>query len=62
MLLAPGQSKALASIGKLYGGVLNKISISHSDLTNMQGFLDRDRSSFIEYALRDSLISLIHAS
>jgi hypothetical protein len=62
MLLAPGQSKALASIGKLYGGVLNKISISHSDLTNMQGFLERDRSSFIEYALRDSLISLIHAS
>lgn len=62
MLLAPGTSKSLASVGKLYGGVLQKISISPSDLNNMQGFLERDRAKFIDYALRDALISLIHAS
>lgn len=61
MLLAPGGSKSLANIGKLYGGVLNKISISQEDLEDMHGFLNRDRDKFIEYALRDAMISLIHA-
>lgn len=61
MLLAPGGSKSLASIGKLYGGVLNKIDISKSDLEDMLGFLKRDKAKFTEYALRDSLISLVHA-
>jgi hypothetical protein len=62
MLLAPGGSKSLASIGKLYGGVLNKIEISKADLEDMEGFLHRDKDKFTEYALRDALISLIHAS
>jgi len=62
MLLAPGGSRALASIGRLYGEVFNKISIRKEDLEDMQGFLERDRAMFIEYALRDALISLVHAS
>jgi hypothetical protein len=62
MLLAPGVSKSLAAIGNLYGGVLNKIEILKEDLEDMQGFLERDKDKFTEYALRDALISLIHAS
>lgn len=61
MLLAPGGSKSLDSIGKLYTG-LNKLKISQDDLENMQQFLTRDREGFIAYALRDALISLVHAS
>jgi len=62
MLLAPGGSKSLAKIGKLYGEAFNKISIRKEDLEDMQGFLIRDKAKFTEYALRDSLISLIHAA
>lgn len=62
MLLAPGGNRALASIGRLYGEMFNKITISREDLEDMQGFLIRDREKFVEYALRDALISLIHAS
>lgn len=61
MLLAPGSSKSLASIGKLYGGVLEKISIRKEDLEDMSGFLARDKVKFTDYALRDAVISLIHA-
>lgn len=62
MLLAPGGSRSLASIGKLYGELFQKISINKTDLEDMHGFLQRDREKFIEYALRDAVISLIHAS
>lgn len=61
MLLAPGGSKSLASIGKLYGTDLEKIQISKTELEDMQSFLKRDRGRFIEYALRDAKISLVHA-
>lgn len=61
MLLAPGSSKSLASIGKLYEVSKNKIKISQEDLENMQLFLNRDREGFIAYAVRDAVISLIHA-
>lgn len=62
MLLAPGGKKSLASIGLLYGEAFNKIEIRKEDLLDMQGFLKRDKERFVEYALRDALISLIHAS
>ena len=62
MLLAPGGGRSLAAIGRLYGGVLNKVEISQEDLEDMQGFLARDKEKFTEYALRDAIISLIHAS
>jgi hypothetical protein len=61
MLLAPGGGRSLAAIGRLYGGVLNKLEITREDLENMQGFLERDKAKFTEYALRDAIISLIHA-
>ena len=61
MLLAPGASKSLASIGRLYGEAFHKIEISRNDIEDMHGFLTRDKAKFTEYALRDALISLIHA-
>ena len=61
MLLAPGGSKSLAKIGMLYGSLYNKIEISKAQLTDMQSFLTLEKEKFIEYALRDALISLIHA-
>jgi hypothetical protein len=61
MLLAPGPGKSLAKIGKLYGEGYNKLTISPDNLKDMQSFLDNDRELFIEYALRDALISLVHA-
>jgi hypothetical protein len=62
MLLAPGGSKSLATIGKLYNAEFQKVQISKEDLEDMKGFLLRDKIKFTEYALRDALISLIHAS
>lgn len=60
MLLAPGGSKGLAAIGSLYPK-FPKLSIAPEDLANMQGYLDRERGLFIEYALRDAVITLTHA-
>ena len=60
MLLAPGGSKALATIGGMYPN-FPKLKINIADLKNMQGFLERDKESFVEYALRDAVISLVHA-
>ena len=61
MLLAPGGSKSLAKIGALYGAGLQKIEISKTKLADMQTFLTQDKAKFVEYALRDALISLIHS-
>ena len=61
MLLAPAGSRTLPQIGKLYGEAFNQISISQNDLNDMQSFLQRDKEKFVEYAVRDSLISLIHS-
>lgn len=62
MLLAPGGSKSLATIGKLYSEEFQKLKIQKEDLEDMKGFLKRDKVKFTDYALRDALISLIHAS
>lgn len=61
MLLAPAGGKSLEKIGRLYGSAFNKISISRAQLEDMQSFLAVNREKFIEYALRDALISLIHS-
>jgi hypothetical protein len=61
MLLAPGGSKSLAHIGKLYGENFHKIQISQKNLNDMQSFFQDDQVNFITYALRDALISLVHA-
>jgi hypothetical protein len=62
MLLAPGSSRSLANIGRLYSEEFNKVKINKEDLEDMQGFLIRDKEKFTEYALKDAIISLIHAS
>ena len=62
MLLAPGGSKSLAQIGKLYGEDFNKITISKQNLEDMNNFLKVEPDKFVEYAVRDALISLTHAS
>ena len=60
MLLAPGGSKGLAKIGSMYPG-FSKLQISKEDLENMQGYLFRDKEGFVEYALRDAVITVVHA-
>jgi hypothetical protein len=61
MLLAPGGSKSLAHIGRLYGESFKKVEISRQNLSDMQTFLKEDEEKFVEYAIRDALIYLIHA-
>jgi hypothetical protein len=60
MLLAPGGSKSLASIGSLYGEGFNKIDIGDK-IKDMEEFLKRDYESFKAYAMQDALICLTHA-
>ena len=60
MLLAPGGSRSLASIGRLYGEGFEKIKISKQELEDMESFLANDPDKFVEYAVRDALISLVH--
>lgn len=62
MLLAPGQKKSLASIGELYGPDFNKISIERVWYEKMEEFMKVDLDRFKNYAIRDSLITLVHAS
>jgi hypothetical protein len=61
MLLAPGLNKSLESIGRLYNTGFEKVKINQDDLENMHLFLDRSPEEFITYAVRDAVISLIHA-
>jgi hypothetical protein len=60
MLLAPGGRKSLAVIGGMYPK-FPKLTITKEDLEDMQGYLNRDRESFVGYALRDAVITLVHA-
>lgn len=60
MLLAPGGSKGLAKIGSMYPG-FSKLQIKKEDLENMQGYLLRDKEGFVEYALRDAVITVVHS-
>ena len=59
-LLAPMGAKSLASIGKLYN--LDKLELSKEEIQNMDILLRTDRNKFIEYAIRDALITLTHAN
>lgn len=61
MLLAPGGSKSLAQIGRLYGKAYEKVNITQENLNDMQKFIKEDRDMFVKYAIRDALISLKHA-
>jgi hypothetical protein len=61
MLLAPGGSKSLARVGMLYGEAFHKITISKENLKDMKSFFANEPEKFIDYALRDALISLKHS-
>lgn len=61
MLLATPGFKSLKAIGSLYGESFGKIALPAGAITNMKQFRVDNPKLFEEYALRDSLISLIHA-
>jgi len=60
MLLAPGGKKSLAAIGAIYG--FPKLELSQEQYDNMSTLLKENPELFKEYAVRDAVISLIHAS
>jgi hypothetical protein len=62
MFLAPPGSQSLVSLGKLYGEGLHKISLNQEELGDMNTLLNRDKIRFIQYAIRDALVSLAHAT
>jgi hypothetical protein len=62
MLLTPANHRSLEKLGSLYGSDFNKISISLKDKENMDEFLKKNPNKFIEYALKDAEIPLIHAN
>jgi hypothetical protein len=60
MLLSPAGSKSLGQIGKMYKNY-PKIEIAKDEIEDMQRFLNKNYEKFIEYAIRDAIISLVHA-
>lgn len=62
LLLAPGGKQSLSAIGGMYGDHLRKITLDVYQYQNMDILMKEDPNLFKEYALRDSLISLVHAS
>lgn len=60
-LLAPPGFQALKSLGSLYGESFGKIALPEGAISNMKTFLVEDPKLFEEYALRDSLITVVHA-
>lgn len=66
MLLAPANSRSLDAIGKLYdsesGGVYSKKEIPFEYLTQMSRYVKEDKDAFEQYAMRDALIVLKHAT
>jgi hypothetical protein len=58
MLLSPS-GKGLADIGRIYGGEFSKIDLGEYR-GRMKDLLKDNKELFVEYALRDSLITLKH--
>lgn len=59
MLLAPGNKKSLAEIGKIYGSEFRKIDLKEYR-GRMKDLLRENPILFEEYAMRDSEITLKH--
>lgn len=59
MLLSPAGNQSLDSIGKLYN--IKKIDIGTFDKSKMSELLEQNQKLFIEYAIRDAVITLVHA-
>jgi hypothetical protein len=61
MLLAPAGKGSLANLGQLYESCYYKKNICKEDLNDMEGYLKRDKTGFIAYAIQDAIITLKHA-
>lgn len=61
-LLAPTGVKSLAALGKIYGEGYNKIDIGSYRENKMRELLEKDKELFEKYGIRDSLITLKHAT
>jgi hypothetical protein len=59
-LLAPAEKRSLASIGSIYK--IDKIELPKELKDKMDILLEQDKRLFIDYALRDAEITLIHAN
>lgn len=60
MLLSVPKYQSLAKIGELYGKSFAKIELPKGVISKMRAFRSENPKLFEEYALRDSLISLVH--
>lgn len=60
MLLSPAANRSLDSIGKLYK--INKIDIGTYDKSKMSVMLAENPELYKQYAIRDAVITLVHAS
>lgn len=62
ILIAPMGAKSLAAIGAIYGEAYHKINIDDYRQGNMSVLLKENKDLFERYAMRDSEITLKHAS
>jgi hypothetical protein len=60
ILLALAESKSLAAIGSIYK--VDKITLPKELKDKMDVLLEKDKQLFIDYALREAEIILIHAN
>jgi hypothetical protein len=58
LLLSPPGFTQLKNIGTIYN--FNKLELTKDEITNMDLLLINDRNKFKDYAVRDSIITLLH--
>jgi hypothetical protein len=58
MLLSPPGYSTLKQLGEIYN--FNKLELTEQEITNMDLLLIDDRPKFKDYAVRDSIITLLH--
>jgi hypothetical protein len=58
LLLSPPGFTGLKDLGEIYK--FNKLKLTNEEITNMDQLLLNDRNRFKEYAVRDSIITLLH--
>jgi hypothetical protein len=58
ILLSPPGFTSLKNLGTIYN--FNKLELTREEITNMDVLLINDRAIFKEYAVRDSIITLLH--
>ena len=62
MLLTPAVSKSLEGIGNLYGEHLKKVVLDERLKSRLDVLISENKKLFVEYALKDALIALVHAN